>query len=91
MTKDTKDTNNHARIIVNFPATGAADPLNIEAEGLTDGQMISAGFYLVAMSLYKILKNMGFQDQEDAKKQARDAQEIAMVQSLGMKLDRKKH
>jgi len=66
-------------VTVRFPAPGVADPLDVQLQGASPGQLAVAAIWLFSMSLHHVFTAMSVQQQK-----AREQQE--MMNSLLQKL-----
>jgi hypothetical protein len=62
-------------VTVTFPALGTADPTRVDRQNATSGQVVVAGFWLLATVLWELFATLNAQA-------AQRAQENAMMQSL---------
>jgi len=56
-------------VTVVFPGPGAADPLNVQMEGATPGQLAVAAVWLFAMALHNVFTAMSAQQQQAMREQ----------------------
>lgn len=56
-------------VIVRFPAPGVADPLDVQLQGASPGQLAVAAVWLASMAIFNVFSAMSAQQQQALEQQ----------------------